>query len=76
MENFGVCILWPFGLFYDNLVYSVIIMNISYVVFLVYFPSFGMLGQEKSGNPDALLLTLKFCVPFSTIKTEKSIQSI
>jgi hypothetical protein len=30
-------ILWPFDLFYSH---------------LVYFPRFGMLHQEKSGNPD------------------------
>jgi hypothetical protein len=33
---FGICILWTFGIFYGH---------------LVYFSHFGMLYQEKSGNP-------------------------
>jgi hypothetical protein len=33
----------PFGLFYCHLVYCMVI--------LVYFSRFGMLYQEKSGNP-------------------------
>jgi hypothetical protein len=36
-------ILLPFCIFYDHLIY--------FVVILVYFPPFGMLYQEKSGNP-------------------------
>jgi hypothetical protein len=36
------------GLFYSYLVYFTVIY---FVVILVYFPSFGMLYQEKSGNP-------------------------
>jgi hypothetical protein len=48
MENLGIFydhfdyfraignILWPFGIFYGN---------------LVYFPRFGFLDQEQSGNP-------------------------
>jgi hypothetical protein len=50
MENLGIFyellvsftaignILWPFGIFCGH---------------LVYFPRFGILYQEKSGNPDA-----------------------
>jgi hypothetical protein len=50
MENLGVFydhlvyftaignILWPFGIFCGNLV--------------LFFPRFGILDQEKSGNPD------------------------
>jgi hypothetical protein len=38
-------ILLPFGIFYSHLVH--------FVVFLVYFPRFGMLCQDKSGNPVA-----------------------
>jgi hypothetical protein len=33
----------PFGIFYSQLVY--------FVAVLVYFPHFGMLYKEKSGNP-------------------------
>jgi hypothetical protein len=33
----------PFGIFYGHLVY--------FVVFLVYFSHFGILYEEKSGNP-------------------------
>jgi hypothetical protein len=40
-----VFLLWTFGLFDKHLVY--------FVVFLVYFPSFGILQREKSGKPDA-----------------------
>jgi hypothetical protein len=36
-------ILLPFGIFYGDLVYLAVIS--------VYFPLFGMLYQEKSGNP-------------------------
>jgi hypothetical protein len=36
-------ILWSFGIFYGHLVY--------FVAFLVHFSRFGMLHQEKSGNP-------------------------
>jgi hypothetical protein len=40
-------ILWLFGVFFGHLVY------VSYG-YLVYFPHFGKLYQEKSGNPDWL----------------------
>jgi hypothetical protein len=40
MKHFGVPTLWP----RDHFEYC--------VVFLVYSPSFGILSQEKSGNPD------------------------
>jgi hypothetical protein len=36
-------ILWTFGTFYGHLVYVLVIWNICY--------NFGMLYQEKSGNP-------------------------
>jgi hypothetical protein len=36
LRSFGKCILWPFGSFYGH---------------LVHFSSFGVLYQEKSGNP-------------------------
>jgi hypothetical protein len=38
-------ILLPFGLFYCHLVYFM-------VIWYTYFSRFGMLYQEKSGNPD------------------------
>jgi hypothetical protein len=47
-------ILWPFGIFCGHLVYFVAICYILY--FLVYFPQFGMLYQEKSGNPAVILM--------------------
>jgi hypothetical protein len=37
-------ILWPFGIFFPLLVYFVVIWYI--------FPPFGILDQEKSGNPE------------------------
>jgi hypothetical protein len=40
-------ILWPFGIFCGHLLYF---------IFLVYFPQFGMLYQEKSGNPAVILM--------------------
>jgi hypothetical protein len=43
------CILWQFGRYYGNLV-GVMAFCIFYGHF-VYFSSFGMLHQEKSGNP-------------------------
>jgi hypothetical protein len=40
-----------FGLFYDFLVYFVATWNFLYVIKYI-FPRFGMLYEEKSGNPD------------------------
>jgi hypothetical protein len=51
MENFVVYCGHLVPIFYENLVYSVIILNILWS-FWYSFPSFGMLRQEKSGNPD------------------------
>jgi hypothetical protein len=49
-------ILWPFGIFYGHLVYFMAVWYIlwPFGIFyghLVYFPHFGLLYQEKSGNP-------------------------
>jgi hypothetical protein len=49
-------ILWPFGIFYGHLEYFMAIWNIlwpfgNFVVILDIFPRFGILCQEKSGNP-------------------------
>jgi hypothetical protein len=44
-------ILCPFGIFYSHLVY---IFNVHLVIlssFGIFFPRFGILYQEKSGNP-------------------------
>jgi hypothetical protein len=58
MEDFGIFydpfvyftaiwdILWPFGIFCGRLVYGS----------LLYLSRFGMLYQEKSGNPDVMSL--------------------
>jgi hypothetical protein len=55
--------LWPFGIFYGHLVNSQVIWDIFMAIWyilgpfgiffpvLVYFPCFGSLYQEKSGNP-------------------------
>jgi hypothetical protein len=40
---FVICILWPFGIFYDHLAHFVFIWYI--------FSSFGIMHHEKSGNP-------------------------
>jgi hypothetical protein len=50
-------ILWPFGMFYDHLVCFMTIWYILwpfgiFCVHLVYFSGFGIMYQEKSGNPD------------------------
>jgi hypothetical protein len=45
------CILWQFGILYGYLVYFVAIWYILWL-FGILFPLFGMLSQEKSGNPD------------------------
>jgi hypothetical protein len=45
------CILWPFGLFYGLLLYFMDIWCSSWY-FGIFFPLFGILYQEKSGNPD------------------------
>jgi hypothetical protein len=43
-------ISWLFGTFCGHLVYFVAIWDISWL-FGIFFPRFGMLYQEKSGNP-------------------------
>jgi hypothetical protein len=51
-------IVWPFGIFYAHLAYF---MGIWYILWafcilygrLVYFSRFGMLYEDKSGNPAA-----------------------
>jgi hypothetical protein len=58
---FGIPILWPFGIFYGHLVYFMAIWSIlwsfglfyGHLDYLVYLSRFGMLNQEKSGNPAA-----------------------
>jgi hypothetical protein len=44
LPTYIVPILWPFGIFYGHFVYF---MAIWYI-----FPRFGVLHQEKIGNPD------------------------
>jgi hypothetical protein len=56
-------ILYPFGIFYGRLVYFIAIWYILwqfdiFVCHLVIFPSFGMLYQEKSGNPELISITI------------------
>jgi hypothetical protein len=46
-------VLWPFGLFYSHLACLTGFFGIFYGN-LVYFPRFGKLYQEKSGNPASL----------------------
>jgi hypothetical protein len=43
-------ILWPFGLFYGHLLYFVTVVFIL-LLFGIFF-RFGLLHQEKSGNPE------------------------
>jgi hypothetical protein len=66
IEDVGVfmaiwSILRPFGLFYGHLIYFVAIWNI-YVHMVIWyiFPRFGMLHQEKSGDPDVHSVGAKF----------------
>jgi hypothetical protein len=40
------------GVFYGHFVYFTAIVYIFRRLVLVYFPRFGMLYQEKSGNPE------------------------
>jgi hypothetical protein len=52
------------GIFYDHLVYFMAIGNTLWPIgifcgHLVYFPCFGMLYEEKSGNPETVP---KICV--------------
>jgi hypothetical protein len=44
--------LWTFGLFYGQLVYFIASLYTYFVVIWFIFLHFGMLYQEKSGNPD------------------------
>jgi hypothetical protein len=55
-------ILWPFGIFYGHLVYFMAIWYIlwsfgifyGHLVIWYIFPPFGILCQEKSGNPGSV----------------------
>jgi hypothetical protein len=42
--------VWPFGIFYDHLVYFMAIWY-TLLSFGMFYPRFGMLHQGKSGNP-------------------------
>jgi phosphatidylglycerophosphate synthase len=53
MKDVGVHILWTCRLFYSHCVYLKTFGICC--VFLVYFSRFGMLYQEKSGNPGAIM---------------------
>jgi hypothetical protein len=53
MEDVGIPIIRPFGLFHGYLVYFVAIWHILLLFICIYFSRFGMLYQEKSGNPAA-----------------------
>jgi hypothetical protein len=55
-SRIGKCwyILWPFGTFYGNLGSFVTIWYIWYI-----FSCFGIMHQEKSGNPDLRTYALK-----------------
>jgi hypothetical protein len=46
MEDVGMYILWTFGLCYGHLIYYM-----TFGIFWFYFPPFGTLYQDKSGNP-------------------------
>jgi hypothetical protein len=54
MENLGIF----FGLFYDHWKYFVVIFV---VIFVVVLPRFGILDQEKSGNPAVVGLKNAMC---------------
>jgi hypothetical protein len=47
MENDDIHILWPFGIYYGHLVYFM-----TFWAFCIFSPHFGILHQEKSGNPE------------------------
>jgi hypothetical protein len=57
LKGLGAEIIWPFGRFYVHLVDFMVIWYTHFALIwytcglLVYFPRFGMLCQEKSGNP-------------------------
>jgi hypothetical protein len=50
--SIGKCfyVLWPFGIFYGDWGYFMTIWYILYS-FCAFFPVFGIMYQEKSGNP-------------------------
>jgi hypothetical protein len=55
---FGQCyvhlvILWLCGIFYGHLVYFTIIYIAHFLAIWYIFSCFGILYEEKSGNPDA-----------------------
>jgi hypothetical protein len=64
-------ILWPFGIFRGHLVYFTTIWSIlwpfgifwGHMVCNLFFPHFGMLHQEKSGNPCFGLFVFLLCGP-------------
>jgi hypothetical protein len=52
-------ILWPFGMFYGDLGYFVTICYILNL-FGTFFSGFGIMHQEKSGNPDPVRFRCDF----------------
>jgi hypothetical protein len=58
---FGICILWPFGIFYGHLVIG------SVVLIWYIFPFLATLCQEKSGNPDELALFCQLVKTFNSL---------
>jgi hypothetical protein len=53
MKDVGVCILWPFGIFY-RYIYGIFYIHWVYLLVIwCIFYRFGMLWRDKSGNPDA-----------------------
>jgi hypothetical protein len=55
-EDIGILFVYIFGIFCGNLAYlMVIVIWYTYFEVVLYiFPHFGMLYQEKSGNPDQI----------------------
>jgi hypothetical protein len=53
MVEDGIHILWLFGLFYDHLVYFVVIWYMYFMAIWYIFSRFGMLYQEKILQPAA-----------------------
>jgi hypothetical protein len=68
-------IVWPLSLFYNYLISLMVIWCISWSIFRTFFSRFGMLYQEKSGNPDCnwqkLFLKKNICWSADPIRRSK-----
>jgi hypothetical protein len=70
MEKVGIFYIWPFGMCILRPFDTYILWTLGNLVAIWYiFPRFGMLCQEKSGNPGAHFFAEKRSEPITNTRT-------